>query len=43
MTNGELDQKKMDLLIFTKPASQYWTIGEVVADAYSIGNSLDSY
>ncbi|NHI90442.1 MAG: flavin reductase family protein [Candidatus Thorarchaeota archaeon] len=41
MTNGELDQKKMDLLIFTKPASQYWTLGEVVADAYSIGSSLD--
>lgn len=41
MTDGVLDQKKMNLLIFTKPADQYWTLGDVVADAYSIGKELD--
>lgn len=41
MTDGVLDQKKMNLLIFTKPALQYWTLGEVVADAYSIGKDLE--
>ena len=41
MTDGELDQKKLNLLIFTKPALQYWILGEVVADAYSIGKELD--
>ncbi len=41
MTNGELDQKKMNLLIFTKPALQYWTLGEVVAEAYSVGKELE--
>jgi len=41
MTDGELDQKKLNLLIFTKPATQYWTLGDVVADAYSIGKELD--
>lgn len=42
MTDGVLDQKKLNLLVFTKPAQQYWTLGEVVADAYSIGKSLYS-
>ena len=41
MTDGVLDQKKLNLLIFTNPARQYWTLGEVVADAYSIGKSFD--
>lgn len=41
MTDGVLDQKKLNLLIFTNPARQYWTLGEVVADAYSIGKSYD--
>jgi flavin reductase (DIM6/NTAB) family NADH-FMN oxidoreductase RutF len=41
MTDGILDQKKLNLLIFTKPASQYWTLGEVVADAFSIGKEID--
>ena len=40
MTNGVLDQKKLNLLIFTNPARQYWTLGDVVADAYSIGEEL---
>jgi flavin reductase (DIM6/NTAB) family NADH-FMN oxidoreductase RutF len=41
MTNGVLDQKKLNLLIFTNPARQYWTLGDVVADAYSIGEELN--
>ncbi|MFW9964889.1 MAG: flavin reductase family protein [Candidatus Sifarchaeia archaeon] len=41
MTNDSLDQKKMNLLIFTKPALQYWTLGEVIANAYSIGEELE--
>ncbi len=41
MTDGVLDQKKLNLLIFTNPARQYWTLGEVVAEAYSIGKELD--
>ena len=41
MTDGVLDQKKLNLLIFTNPANQYWTLGDVVADAYSIGKELD--
>ncbi len=40
MTNGVLDQKKLNLLIFTNPANQYWTLGDIVADAYSIGTKL---
>jgi flavin reductase (DIM6/NTAB) family NADH-FMN oxidoreductase RutF len=41
MTGGVLDQKKLSLLVFTNPARQYWTLGDVVADAYSIGKELD--
>lgn len=41
MTDGVLDQKKLNLLLFTNPARQYWTLGEVVADAYSIGNKFE--
>lgn len=41
MTEGVLDQKKLNFLLFTKPATQYWTLGNVVADAYSIGEQLD--
>lgn len=41
MTDGVLDQKKLNFLLFTKPAQQYWTLGEVVADAYSVGKQLD--
>lgn len=41
MTNSVLDQKKLNLLIFTNPARQYWTLGDVIADAYSIGEELN--
>lgn len=40
MTDGEPDQKKLDLFVFTRPADQYWTLGSVIGDAYSIGNQL---
>jgi len=41
MTDGVLDQKKLNLLIFTNPARQYWTLGDVVADAYSVGKNIE--
>jgi flavin reductase (DIM6/NTAB) family NADH-FMN oxidoreductase RutF len=41
MTDGILDQKKLNFLLFTNPARQYWTLGDVVADAYSIGKKLE--
>jgi len=41
MTDGVLDQKKLKPLLFTNPARQYWSLGDVVADAYSIGKELD--
>lgn len=41
MTDGVLDQKKLNFLLFTNPARQYWTLGDVVADAYSVGKELE--
>jgi len=41
MTDGVLDQKKLNFLLFTNPSRQYWTLGDVVADAYSIGKKLE--
>jgi flavin reductase (DIM6/NTAB) family NADH-FMN oxidoreductase RutF len=41
MTTGVLDQKKLRPLLFTNPAQQYWSLGEVVADAYSVGKELE--
>ena len=41
MTNGVLDQNKLKPLLFTNPARQYWSLGDVVADAYSVGKELD--
>ncbi|TFH10404.1 MAG: flavin reductase family protein [Candidatus Thorarchaeota archaeon] len=40
MTDGVLDQEKLKLLLFTNPANQYWSLGDVVADAYSVGNQI---
>jgi flavin reductase (DIM6/NTAB) family NADH-FMN oxidoreductase RutF len=40
MTDGVLDQKKLNLLVFTNPAQQYWILGDVVADAFSVGKDL---
>ena len=41
MTDGALDQKKLKPLLFTNPARQYWSLGDVVADAYSVGNQIE--
>ena len=41
MTDGVLDQKKLNFLLFTNPSRQYWTLGDVVADAYSIGKKFE--
>jgi flavin reductase (DIM6/NTAB) family NADH-FMN oxidoreductase RutF len=40
LTDGVLDQKKANQLIFTNPANQYWTLGEEVGKAFSIGKLL---
>jgi flavin reductase (DIM6/NTAB) family NADH-FMN oxidoreductase RutF len=34
------DVKKMDLIFLTMPDNKYWVLGDEVADAYSIGESL---
>ena len=41
MTDGVLDQKKLRPLLFTNPARQYWSLGDVVADAYSVGKQME--
>ncbi len=42
MTDGVLDQRKVNPFVFTRPADQYWTLGEVIAKAYSVGkNSIE--
>jgi flavin reductase (DIM6/NTAB) family NADH-FMN oxidoreductase RutF len=40
LTDGTLDQKKINQLIYTQPPSRYWALGEKVADAFSIGKEL---
>jgi flavin reductase (DIM6/NTAB) family NADH-FMN oxidoreductase RutF len=40
LTDGKLDQKKINQLVYTQPPSQYWTLGEKVGDAFSIGKEL---
>lgn len=40
LTDGVLDQKKANQLIFTNPSNQYWTLGEEVGKAFSIGKKL---
>jgi flavin reductase (DIM6/NTAB) family NADH-FMN oxidoreductase RutF len=40
LTNGELDIKKMNLMILTMPDNNYWAIGEHVGDAWNIGKRL---
>lgn len=41
ITDGKLDQTKINQLIYTQPPSQYWTLGEKVADAFSIGKEMN--
>jgi flavin reductase (DIM6/NTAB) family NADH-FMN oxidoreductase RutF len=40
LTNGALDVKKIDPLLLTMPSSEYWTIGERIAAAWSIGKEF---
>lgn len=40
LTNGVLDQKKVNPFVFTRPADQYWALGLEVGKAYSIGKTL---
>lgn len=40
LTNGELDIKKMNLMILTMPDNNYWAIEEHVGDAWDIGRKL---
>jgi flavin reductase (DIM6/NTAB) family NADH-FMN oxidoreductase RutF len=41
LTDGKLDQKKINQLIYTQPPSQYWALGRKVADAFSVGKELE--
>ncbi|NHJ12331.1 MAG: flavin reductase family protein [Candidatus Thorarchaeota archaeon] len=40
LTDGVLDQKKANFLVFTSPANQYWTLADEVGKAFSIGKKL---
>jgi flavin reductase (DIM6/NTAB) family NADH-FMN oxidoreductase RutF len=40
VTDGEPDLAKYRPLLLTMPDNRYWTLGEVVADAWSVGKSL---
>ena len=42
LTDGKLDQTKINQLIYTQPPSQYWTLGKKVADAFSVGKDLNT-
>jgi flavin reductase (DIM6/NTAB) family NADH-FMN oxidoreductase RutF len=41
LTDGKLDQKKIKQLVYTAPPSCYWTLGEKIADAFSVGKKLE--
>ena len=40
MSEDELNSKKINPLTFTQPDNKYWTLGEMVADAFSIGKKI---
>lgn len=40
LSMGAPDPKAMELLFLTMPQNKYWTLGEEVADAYSVGQTL---
>ena len=42
LTDGRLDQKKIKQLVYTSPPSCYWTLGEKIADAFSVGKQIDN-
>ncbi|MBN2229355.1 MAG: flavin reductase family protein [Candidatus Thorarchaeota archaeon] len=40
LTDGKLDQKKINQLIYTQPPGHYWTLGSTIGEAFSIGKEL---
>ena len=40
LADGQLDFKKMNLMILTMPDNNYWAVGEHVGDAWEIGKGL---
>ncbi len=40
MTDGILDPKKIDPILLTQPDNHYWTIGDIVGDAFAIGKTF---
>jgi flavin reductase (DIM6/NTAB) family NADH-FMN oxidoreductase RutF len=40
LTDGQPDVEKYKPLILTMPDNRYWALGEVVADAWSVGKAL---
>jgi flavin reductase (DIM6/NTAB) family NADH-FMN oxidoreductase RutF len=40
MTDGKPDIKKMDPLVLTVPDNRYWSVGDCVGNAWSIGKRL---
>lgn len=40
MTGGVLDPKKIDPILLTQPDNHYWTIGDIVGNAFEIGKNL---
>jgi flavin reductase (DIM6/NTAB) family NADH-FMN oxidoreductase RutF len=40
LTDGVLDQAKINPLLYSAPGNHYWAIGDRVGDAFSIGKSL---
>jgi flavin reductase (DIM6/NTAB) family NADH-FMN oxidoreductase RutF len=41
MSNETLDPKKINPFVLTQPDNHYWELGEVVADAFAIGKTLN--
>ncbi|MFX0209853.1 MAG: flavin reductase family protein [Candidatus Hodarchaeota archaeon] len=40
MSEGKLDPKKINPFMLTQPDDHYWGLGEIVADAFTIGKTL---
>jgi flavin reductase (DIM6/NTAB) family NADH-FMN oxidoreductase RutF len=40
MNEGKLDSKKIDPFTLSQPDNKYWALGDIVADAFSIGKTL---
>ena len=40
LTDGKPDPAKYRPLLLTMPDNRYWTLGEAVADAWSVGKTL---